>query len=83
MEKLGPDSSLTLTVGKRIGLTFAELMNDVLRSVRAAVPIALYDVLGASMEPEQVERLSQLIVREATVRYRVAAAATLLTLPDD
>ncbi len=81
MAKRGdPDAPATARDVERIVLTMAELSFDLERSVRAAVPIALSEALGAELDPARVERVAQVIFAEIAARYRVAAGATLLTL---
>jgi hypothetical protein len=50
----------------------AELSFD-LRAMRAAVPIAQRETLGAELDSERLERVAQVIFRETQSRYRVNA----------
>jgi hypothetical protein len=50
----------------------AELSFD-LRAMRAAVPIAQRETLGAELDAERLERVAQVTFRETQSRYRVNA----------
>jgi hypothetical protein len=77
---LNPDTPATAADVERLAAVMAELSLDLMRSIRAAVPIALRETLAGAVEPALVERVAEVIFAETAARYRVAAAATLLTV---
>ncbi len=75
-----PSAPATARDVERVVATMAELSFDLERSVRAAIPIALSEALGADVDSARLERVAQIIFAEIGARYRVNAGATLLTL---
>ncbi len=78
--RLDPNAPATARDVERVVARMAELSFDLERSVRAAVPSALSEALGAELDPARLERVAQIIFAEIAARYRVNAGATLLTL---
>jgi hypothetical protein len=77
---LNPDTPATAADVAHFTAVMAELSLDLMRSIRAAVPIALHETLAGALEPALIERVAEVIFAETDARYRVAAAATLLTV---
>ncbi|MFZ1125383.1 MAG: hypothetical protein WAN59_09640 [Candidatus Baltobacteraceae bacterium] len=75
-----PNAPATARDVERVVATMAELSFDLQRSVCAAVPYALSETLGADIDAARLARVGQVICSEIAARYRVAAAATLLTI---
>jgi hypothetical protein len=73
-----PNVPATASDVERMAASLSELLLDLLRSVRSAVPIALSEVLGADIDTGRRVRVAEVIFREVAARYRVAASATLL-----
>jgi hypothetical protein len=64
-----PNAHATAYDVERVTATMAELSFDLERSVRAAVPIALAEALGAEIDPARLERVAQIIFAEIAMRY--------------
>ena len=75
-----PDTPATARDVERALATMAEFSLDLLRAIRAAVPIALEETLGAELDPGRLERVAEVILTETAARFRVGAGATLLTI---
>ncbi|MGB8267578.1 MAG: hypothetical protein WCE44_14725 [Candidatus Velthaea sp.] len=75
-----PHAPATARDVERALATMAELSLDLMRAIRAAVPIALHETLGADLDPARLERVAEVILEETAARFRVVAGATLLTI---
>jgi hypothetical protein len=75
-----PNAPATARDVERALATMAELSLDLLRAIRAAVPIALQETLGAELDPARLERVAEVILAETAARFRIGAGATLLTI---